>query len=813
MFAGQDLRFALRLLRRTPLVTGAALVSIALSVGATAVVFTAIKSVLLDPLPYARPEKLVQIRTDYAGAGPSQGDWIFWRDAQEIIRRTRTLQAAGLYGNVVFNLAGDPGSPPEAFYGVRISAGLLPVLGVLPMLGRNILPEEDRPGRANVMLLSYGFWKRRFQGDPGIVGRRVAVNGQDCAIIGVMPPGFNFPLRRGATHTPSPYVEFWSALRMDPEKDHGALGMVARLRPGVPLSEAAKDLASIGTQLAREFPATDRDRTLHMGLLRDRTIGKARYALWLLMGAVLMFLLIGCANVANLLLARGLARQREIAVRMAVGAGRTRIFRQLLTESGVLAVLGGLGGYGLSVAAWKILPAVVPVSIPRLAAGRADQAILAFALAVAVLNGFLFGLVPALRSARSLPRMATSDLGARGGAAGKQDLMRATLVSAEVAITVTLALTGGQFLAGFVKLMGRDPGFDPDRVLASVVLPPLERYPTAEQRGLLYRRFLDAVRALPGVVSAGTVDALPFSGENHGGFVTATSAGVNDPKARIVAEVDLTGGDYLQAMGVQLREGRWFREEEMREASEAAIVDEIAARRLWPGGSAIGRRVCVFCSAGNPENWKRVVGVVSSVRHAALDGPAVPSVYMAGGALSRAAFLVVRTSHPPGDLVPAIRRAIAGVDPNQPVLLSASMRTLLDDSIADRRFVLSLLSLTAILALLLSAAGVYGVMSYTISRRTQEIGVRMALGATPGRIHALVFRQGLVMVSAGFVVGMAGAATLMGVLRGTLAGFERGGPASAWAAGCLVALTAAIACWVPARRATRIDPLAALRQE
>jgi predicted permease len=377
--------------------TSAALISIALSVGATGVVFTAIKSVLIQPFPYRHPEELVQIRTEYAGAGPSQGDWVFWNDAQEIMRRSRTLRSSGVYGNVIFNLPGDPNTPPEALYGVRVSASLFPTLGVSPILGRNILPEEDRPGHTDVMLLSYAFWKRRFQGDRTVVGKTVTVNGADCTIIGIMPPGFTFALRREATNTPSPYVEFWSALRMNPEKDHGALAMVARLRPGVSLSEATQDLASISGQLAREFPSTDRDSTLRLGFLQDRVVGGTRFALWLLMGAVLMFLLIGCANVANLLLARGLVRQREIAVRMALGAARGRIIRQLLTESCVLAILGGLGGFALTAAAWRVLPAIVPVSIPRLATARADWTILAFALAVACLNGLLFGLAPALR--------------------------------------------------------------------------------------------------------------------------------------------------------------------------------------------------------------------------------------------------------------------------------------------------------------------------------------------------------------------------------------------------------------------------------
>jgi len=628
-----------------------------------------------------------------------------------------------------------------------------------------------------------------------------------------MPPGFNFPMRRAAVHTPSPYVEFWAPMQIDLAAAKGAGGLVARLRPGVSLNQARQDLASITTALAREFPATHRGVTLRLNWVRDLTVGSADRALWLLMAAAVMFLLIGCANVANLLLARGLGRQREIAVRIAVGAGGARIVRQLLTESCLLAVLGGLGGYALTAAAWRVLPAVAPVSIPRLAAAHADWTTFGFALAVALVNGILFGMAPALRAAGWAKSIATRGFGARGGAAGKQDRVRAALVIAEVALTVTLVAIGGQLLGSFIGLLRIDPGFDADHVLASVVLPVSERYRTSEQRAAIYGKFLDAVRTLPGVEAAGTVDALPFSGENHGGFVTATQAGVLEPGSQLVAEVDVVSGEYLQTMGVRLAAGRWFREEEMQSASDSAIVNDVAAGRLWPGASALGKPICVFCTPENPRNWKRVVAVVSSLRHAALDGPPQAAVYLSGGALAQAQFLVVRTNRPPGDMAKAIRRAIAAIDPNQPVFLSASMGTLVADSVADRRFILTLLALTGCLALLMSVAGVYGVTSYTTSRRTQEIGIRMALGATPGAVHALVFRQGFVTVAAGLAAGLGLTLLLRRTLRGLLLGLESANPAHVWLAAGLVLLAALAACWAPARRATRIDPMAALREE
>lgn len=805
----RDLRIGLRLLRRTPLLTATALLSIALSVGATAVVFTAVKSVLLNPLPYAHVERLVQLRTEYKLTAASHSDWIFWNDIQEVMRRTRTLQSVGIYRNAVFDLGGGSSGAPEALYGLEASASLFPTLGVSPMLGRNILPEEDQPGHAEEMILSYGLWSRRFNRDRSIVGKTVRVNGHDCLVLGVMPPEFNFPLRRAAVHTPAPYVEFWAPLRVGgrPHVTDGAMGAVARLRPSVSATEAQQDIASISDALAREFPNTNRDRTLRLAPLWDRTVAPARNALWFLMAAASVFLLIGCANVANLLLARGVVRQREISVRMAIGAARGRIVRQLLTESCVLAVLGGFGGYLLTVAAWKILPSIAPVSIPRLAASRADWAILGFAIAVALANGILFGVAPALRAASSASPAAIHDFATRSAFSGRRNGVRASLVIGEVALSVVLVVIGGELLGSFIDLMRTNPGFQGNRVLASVVLPEPGRYKTPEQRGAVYKRFLDSVHAIPGVESAGIVDALPFSGENHGGFISL------QPNSRLVAEIDVIGGDYLRALGVHLLAGRWFHQEEMEKPSGTALVNDELARRLWPGASAIGKRVCVDCTPEHPGNWKRVIGVVSGVRHAALDGPPPLNLYLAAHAFEQAAFLVVRTERPTAELDKAVRRAIASVDPEQAVLLSASMQTFIDDSVADRRFLITLLGVTACLALIMAAAGVYGVTSYMMSRRTQEIGIRMALGATPRSVHAMIFRQGFWSVCAGLAIGLVLTLILMRSLRGIVAGLQTVNVTDMWVAACVVSLSAAAACWIPARRATRVDPMSALRQE
>jgi putative ABC transport system permease protein len=357
-------------------------------------------------------------------------------------------------------------------------------------------------------------------------------------------------------------------------------------------------------------------------------------------------------------------------------------------------------------------------------------------------------------------------------------------------------------------LIATDPGFQADRVLASIVLPAPERYRDPQKRESFYRHILDSIRALPGVESAGTVDALPFSGENHGGFVSGAVS--SQP---LTAEIDVTGGAYLQTMGVHLVEGRWFREEEMSASNDAAIVNTFVAGRLWPGASAIGQRVCLYCTPENPGNWKQVIGVVTSASHAALNEPEKANVYVAAGAMRTSVFLVVRTSRPAGEIEKAVRRAIASIDPNQPVFLSVTMRELIGDSVADRRFITTLLAITGCLALLLAAAGVYGVISYTTSRRTQEIGVRMALGATPGKVFSLIFGQGFTTVAIGIALGLSGSFASLRFLRTALPGLESGSPAQVVIAVALVTATAAIACWIPARRATMTDPLAALREE
>lgn len=470
------------------------------------------------------------------------------------------LSSVAVYRNEMFNLAGNGPTPPEGLYGLRVTANLFPVLGVSPMLGRNILPDEDQPGHANEMILSFGLWVRHFNSDPSIVGRSVTIDGQSCLIIGVMPRGFDFPFRRAAVHTPSPYVDFWAPFRSGkPQTPTAAVGVVARLRSGVSLNDAQQDLATISTDLGREFPPTNRDHILHMGLLRDRMLGNAKDALWVLMAAAVMVLLVGCANVGNLLLARVLVRQREVTVRMALGASRSRIVRQLLTESCVLAALGGMGGYILTVVAWSALPRIAPVSVPRLSAARADWEILVFSLLVALADGLLFGMIPAIRAGRTRAN-ANQDLRAHSGIA-RSNRVRGALVATEVALALALVVIGGQLLTSFAALLRTDPGFDAKRVTGFIIVPDRVRYHTPEKWENFYRSALTLVRALPGVEAAGTDDALPFSGENTGGLVSKNAGGAPQG-GQIAAEIDNVSAGYLETMGIRLLQGRWLNQEE-----------------------------------------------------------------------------------------------------------------------------------------------------------------------------------------------------------------------------------------------------------
>ncbi|MGD0435070.1 MAG: FtsX-like permease family protein, partial [Bryobacteraceae bacterium] len=580
---------------------------------------------------------------------------------------------------------------------------------------------------------------------------------------------------------------------------------------GVSPAQARQDVQEISAQLSRQYPLSNGGRSLHLESLVDHTLGFARTGLALLLAGAAMFLLIGCSNVANLLLARLLSRRTEMAVRTALGAGRGRLLGQLVMESCVLGVAGGLAGYALAVLAWKLLSAVAPASIPRLAHTRADWTVLAFTFAISILSGFIFGIVPALAATRRDPSEALRQAGTRGSIGHASNRLRSGLVVGEVAIAVMLVVVGGLLAGAFVRLLRTDPGFDAGHVVASIIIPSGDRYKTPEARELLFRGIVNTVSALPGVESAGTVDALPFTGENHGGLIGVDESVALARDRGLPTEVDVVSPGYLSTMGVRLLEGRWLQENDMLPDHDTAVISSTAQSQLWPGQSALGKKVCMNVGNGKAR-CRQVIGVVSPLLHSGLSDQFTSQLYSATGALGRADFLVVRTSRPPAEIAGAIQRAVSSVDPKQPVFLSAAMTTLIGDSVADRRFILTLLGVTGCLALFLAAAGVYGVISYATSQRTQEIGVRMALGATPSNVRGLIFRQGMLLAGIGIAIGLASALAVARILRSRQVGLSSMDPELVAMAVALVVAVAALACWIPARRATRIDPLVALRQ-
>ena len=811
-----DFRHALRLFRRTPALTFVSVLSLALTIGTTAVVFTAFKAVLLNPLPYSRPEELLLL-----SSGGAAAHWVSWSDMQDVARRNRSFQSVATYHYSLLNLKGDGSNPPQALYGLRVSANLFRTLGVAPLIGRDILPQEDQPGRNHQIILSYGLWKSRFAADANVLGRTLSGNGIDYTVIGVMPPGFDFPLRLATTvRTPAPYMEFWTPEGQDPAKDDRngtGFAAIARLRPGVTPGQAVQDLGSIARDLEREYPRSNKDRRIDALPLEPYTLGNSRPALLILMAAAALFMLIGCSNVANLLLSLSVARRREIGMRLALGAPRARIVRQLMSESAVLALAGGVCAWMLTEVAWTLLPAIVPQNIPRLITASVDWRVFAFTLAVALANGMLFGIVPALRATYHVSADALRESGGRGSIGPGRNRMRFGIVSAEIALTLVLVVAGVQLASAFVRTMRRGVGFEPDHVLASIIVPLGPQYTgnngsDPDARSVFWRKVLDGARQLPGVESAGAVDALPFSGQNHGAYAGTADRAYASHTSENVAEFDKVSANYLQTMGVQLLAGRWLTDADENNPVPA-IIDQNAAQRFFPGRDPLGQRICIDCTAGEPPNWKQVVGVVSAIHHHSLEAASEPQIYSAEGALRNAQFLVMQVRGRTFDVAAPLRRMVAGIDAGVPIYLSEDMAGLIADSVGEGRFVMAGLAITALLALMLAAAGVYSVVSWAASQRTREIGIRVALGPTRSDIEALIVGEGLKMVATGVGIGIIGALAITRLLHGLLEELNATDPLSIAVASGAVTLIALLATFVPARRATRLDPMAALRQE
>ncbi len=804
----QDLRYGGRMLRKNPGFTLVAVVTLALGIGANTAIFSVVNAVLLKPLPYASPERLVTLWGTAAntGAGNIPFSYLNFTDYKN---QAQTLEHVAACDTTEAVLA-SADAEPETLSGARVSSDLFPLLGVAPMLGRAFSAEEDRPGGAAVVVISHGLWQRRFSSDPQVVGRQVMLGERSTKVIGVMPRGFTFPVEEETS-------DYWVPLAGDPNRTellsnrHGKfLTIVARLKQGVRFEQAEAEALVIARRLEAQYPDANTGWRARLVPLQEDIVGGVRPALLILLGAVALVLLIACANVANLLLARAGARAKEVAIRTALGASRARIMRQLLTESLLLSLAGG--GLGLLLAEWlvDVIVAAGPASLPRLADVNLDASVLGFTLLVSILTGLVFGLAPALRASKTDLSEPLKEGGRSSTEGARRNPLRGLLVVSEVALSLMLLIGAGLLIKSFVRLLQTDPGYQTERVLTASLSLSKTKYPEPEQQAAVYQQVLGRVAALPGVEAAGAASLLPLGGrDSYNVFQvegrTPFAAG-QEPTVRY----QVVSPDYFRAMGIQLRRGRFFTEGDTKGAPQVLIVNEAFARRHFSGEDPVAQRLVI-----GDDPPREIVGVVGSVRHRGLDEEPQPEFYVSylQAPRSRLSLVVRAAANDPAELAASVRGAIREVEKDQLVGEVRTMDTLVSHSVAPRRFQMLLLGSFALVALLLAGVGIYGVMAYAVAQRRHEIGVRLALGAQRGDVIRLVVRQGMTPALVGAGVGLIGAFAGTRVIESLLYGVSAGDPIVFVGVSALLLLTALLACYLPARRATGIDPAIALRHE
>jgi putative ABC transport system permease protein len=813
----RDARFAVRSLLRSPAFTAIAVLTLAIGIGANTAIFSVVYSVLLRPLAYAEPEQLLSIRAAYSGTG-AQDITASQPEYNDILKGVSALQNLAAVYPININLTGL--GEPQRIQASVVSDNYFRVLGVAPARGRDFTSDDDRGQIGYVVIISHDLWQKRFGGDPGVIGKTVRLDDDPMTIIGIMPRGFRHVLESGA----SP-MEVWAPIALDnPDtnflnvRNARVYDLIGRLKPGRTIEDAQAELGVLAGRLQEEYPQiypTNQGWHPVAKPLAEQVVGDVRPALLVLLGAVGFVLLIGCANVANLLLARATVREREIALRTALGSSRGRLVSQLLTESLVLAIMGG--GLGLVLAAWgsNALGRLVALYLPRAGEIQLSLPVLGFTAFLILLTGVAFGLIPALQASRADLQGVLKDSG-RGSAGAPRTRMRAALVVAEVAVALMLLAGAGLMLRSFQRLMAVEYGFDPDRLLTLQVWLPVPndrskgRFQTHQQRRTFYDRSLAAVQAVPGVRTAAFTSRLPLRGQNDARLVIeGRPVGPDDPP--VTAQVRLVSPNYFETMGIPLLSGEPLPELEDSLSNGSVLVNRTMAEKYWPGEDPIGRRV----RFGNDGPWVTVRGVVGDVRQIGLADPPREELYGSYRAVSpNEMAMVVRTGDDdPERLGAAVTAAIRGVDPEQPVFSVMSMERVIENASAERRISMVLLLLFAGMALLLSAIGIYGVMAYTTTQRRQEIGIRLALGAGTPDVLRLVVGQGMRLVFVGLATGLLGAWLLSRALASQLYGITAQDPVTYATVAVLLGTVALVATWVPARRATRVDPMISLRVE
>lgn len=802
-----DIRYGLRGLLKRPGATAIALVTLALGIGVNTAIFSAVDSILLRPLPLKDPDRLVSLWEQTPTLGIQQNQ-VAPANFFDLRNQSQVFEGLGAYGPLDINFTG--GGEPDRLDGQLVTANVFSILGVAPALGRAFLPNEDQPGQEHVVVLSYALWQRRFNGDPSIVNRNITLNGESHTVVGVMPRTFFFPQRE---------TELWVPWAMESDQASGRgdhyLGVVARLKPEVTIERANADVAAIGQRLSAEYPRTNEGLGFITRSLHREYAGDLRLPILVMFAAVGLVLLIACANVANLLLAQATTRRKEIAIRIALGARRWTIVRQMLVESLLLACGGGL--LGVLGAFWGVqaLAKLLPESLSKLQAVSIDARVLMFTLGVSVMTALVFGGMPALLASRTTPGATLGDVARdmAGGTSGRH--IRRVLVVSQVALAVVLLVSAGLLLRSFQLLRQVNTGFSTENALTMRVVLPMPKYAKKEMRSAFYDEVLRNVKEVPGVESAGIITFLPlsFNGMNFS-FSVEGQPSPSDMKLPF-ALFRVVSPDYFRAMGIPLLRGRYFDTQDSADSSPATLVNRRLAEQYWPGQDPIGKRLKVG-PTDSPNAWLTVVGVVGDVRQTGLYEQKLEFYvpYMQ----ERRSFmaprdLVVRTKADGAVIAAAVRQAVWKVDKDQPVSNVRTLDQVFAAAISQERFQTLMLGVFATLALVLACVGLYGVISYSVVQRTHEIGVRMALGAQTGDVLRLVIRQGLFLTIAGLGLGIIAGLFATRVLTAMLFGVTPRDPLTFMGVPVLLLLVAFVACYVPARRATKVDPLTALRYE
>ena len=811
----KDVRYAFRRLRKSPGFSLIVLLTLALGIGANSAIFSVVNTVLLRPFPYRDPERLVIVDHLYPSlnnllAGASAPGFRDLRDKTAIFDGVFVMQgwSPALTGN---------SGEPLRLQGTRASGLIFKTLGVAPILGRPFTPEEDVPGKNHVVVLGYGFWQRQFGGDAAVIGKRLILNNEPYDVIGVMPASFrDF---RG----PAP-SDLWTPLALPPDafsdnrRTNEYLTLVARLKPSISVDRARGDMKAFASQLRAQYPNNyPPDWTLKVTPMSDKVSGDIRPALLVLLGSVGFVLLIACANVANLLLARAASRIKEVAIRSALGATRRDLLRQLMAESLMLAMVGGVLGLGLAWLGMRGLVALKPANVPRISELRIDGIVTAFTLGIAVVTGLLFGLVPALQASRANLQDTLKEGGRSGSADRSGQALRRTLVVAEVALALTLLTGAGLLIKSLAMLEEVNPGFDSSHLLTFNVAIPRAKYQSDTAQIQYWDRAIETMKAIPGVRSVGMTSTMPFTDDwSTGSFAVEGYQPPPDTPAPWGDQRIVSPG-FFTTLKVPLIKGRNFTDQDDAGGQPVVIVDEEMVKRYWPNSDPIGKRV----TFNNPQRdsvvrWMTVVGVVGHTKHAGLDDKARVQMYHPShryGFTTNSMSFAIRADGDPTRVLPAARAALHAIDPDVPIYDISTMDANITNSMGQRRFAMMLLGLFAVMAVVLASIGIYGVMSYSVTQRAHEIGIRMALGAARRNVLRMVMGQGLVLVGAGVLIGVVGAFALTRLIASQLFGVRPTDPATFISVALTLVGVAALATFVPAMRATRVDPVVALRDE